>query len=248
MANLQKAARRIIGVRTFPAGPLLFCEAGELSPAAGAWVMIARDGESFPAQVTLPGNLLETYELETALPVVLRAASEAELAAAGIRRAVEAEIARKFEELSAAHRLPYLLKEVEARPDRLIVRFSAAQEPGSPGYVSLLEGLAGISKTRVELFLVSENFLPSRPPGGGELAGWVNGLLKEPDPAVMAKATAGEPLLDESEVYRPGQRPVEQPVPPSEAEKPVAFYNPATGKSWPDMVEVELEPFDRGDH
>jgi hypothetical protein len=250
VANLQNAPRRIIGVRTSPAGPLLFCEAGKLSPATGEWVMVEINGEVFPAQVALPDHLVETMELEGALPVVSRAANETELAATGIRQAVEAEIVRKFEELSAAHRLPYLLKEVEARSDRLIVRFSAMREPDSPQYVSLLEALAGISKTRIELFLVSEDFSPARPPSGEKFAGWVNGLLKEPDPAVMAKAIVGEPLLDESEVYRPGQRPAERPaqqVPPSEAEEaPAAVYDPATGKTR--LGGVDLEPFDRGDH
>lgn len=246
MANLEKAARRIIGVRISPAGPILFCEAAELSPAAGEWVLVEQEGKVFPAEVVLPDRLVETHSLEGALPVVLGAANEADLVAAGIRRAVEAAVARRFEEFSAAHRLPYLLKEVEARPDRLIVRFSAAPEPGGPEYVSLLKGLAGVSKTRLELFLVSEDIFPTRPPEGEKFAGWVNNMLKSPDPAVMAKATVGEPLLDESEVYRPGVRPA-QKVPQLEAEeKPMAVYDPATTTFR--VNGVELEPLDRGDN
>jgi hypothetical protein len=206
-------------------------------------VLVEQIGKIFPAQVALPAALVEWSQLDGPLPEALRQAGEAELVAAGIPWAVEAAANQQFAELSAANAWSYHLKEVAARPDRLIVKFSAALEPGAADYVTILKTLAVIATTRIELFLVSENALPARPPAGAKIAGWVNGLLKPPDPAVMAGATVGEPLLAESEIYRPGQRlnaRAGQQVPQSEAEKPAAVYDPALGKTW--LNGVELAP------
>lgn len=234
MAHLEKAARRIIGVRISPATPLLFCEAPTLSPGPGAWVLVESAGKVFPAEVALPARLIETHRLEGDLPQVLRAATGAELVEARVGWAVEAAARQRFEGLSAAQGWAYSLKEVEANRDRLTLKFSAAQEPDGPALVSLLKGLAGVSHTRVELFWVSEAVSPVGP----NLAEWVNSLLKPPDLAVIAGAKVGEPLLDESKVYRPGQRVA--PGPLSEAEQPVAVYDPATGRFWLNGVELTL--------
>jgi hypothetical protein len=249
MANLENSSRRIIGVRAVSAGPLRFCEARNFSPAVGEWVLVEGESGKFPAQVVLPNNLIEAHRLPDGLPEVVGLAGQAELVAAGVSWAVEAEVVRRFVELSAAPQWPYLLKEVEARPDRLIVRLVAALELKAPDYVPLLEELAKISKTRVELFLVNKDAVPLKPPQAQDekFAGWVNGLLKALDPVALAKATVGEPLLDESEVYRPsgatvgraagrtgGQRPGSEKV---EAENPVASYDPARQAFGP--LEVE---------
>lgn len=248
MTNLENSSRRIIGVRVVSAGPLLFCETGNLSPTVGEWVLVEAESGKFPAQVVLPHHLIETHLLAGDLPVVVGMAGTIGFAEMS-PWAVETEVARRFAELSVAHNWPYTLKEVEARPDRLIVRFAATPEPQAPDYVPLLEGLAEISKTRVELFLVSEETPPYRPPADESFTGWVNGRLKELDPAVLAKAAIGEPLLDESEVYRPGgatagrtQRPAGEKV---EAVKPVASYNPARQTFVPNEVEG-VSDSDRG--
>lgn len=227
MTNLENSSRRIVGVRIFPSGSLLFCAAGVFSQVVGEWVLVEQDSEVFPAQVVLLESLVETAGIAGRLPELVGLAGQNELAVAGVPWAVEAEVTRRFTELSAAHKWQYLLKEVEARPDRLIVRFAATPEPEAPDYVPLLKELAKIAKTRIELYLVSEDTVLLRPPVGTEFAGWVNGHLKELDPAVLAEATVGEPLLDESEVYRPGQRSKEQPgTEKPVAEKPVASYDP----------------------
>ena len=232
MANPENSSRRIVGVRTVSAGPVLFCEAGDLTLAAGDWVLVESESGTFPARVVLPDSLIEAVQLPDNLAKVVGMAGATHLVEGGISWAVEAEVSRKFAELSAAQGWPYLLKEVEARAGRLIVRIAADPEPDEQNFVPLLKELAGIAKTRVELFLVSEATAPARPSTDAEFGGWVNGLLKELDPAVLAKAAVGEPLLDESEIYRPGQRlktnekPAQQDL-YSETGRPVATYDPA---------------------
>ncbi len=224
MSNLETTGKRIIGVRTRPAGVILFCEAGALSPDLGDWVMVECEALTFPAQVVLPGSLVESTQLSESLPVLLRMAGKADLAAAGYAFALEAQAARRFKDLAAAHNLPFLLKEVGFNPDRLLIRFSAGQEPTAPDYVLLLEGLAETFQARVELFLVSEDAATLKPPVGENFGGWVNGLLVELDPAIMSGATVGAPLLDRAAVYRPGQRLISSSAPAL----PSAAYDPAT--------------------
>ena len=246
MTNLENLSRRIIGVRAVSAGPLLFCEAGNFSPAVGEWVTVEAESGKVPAQVVLPDSLVETSQLESNLPNIVGMAAETGLVESKIPSAVEAAASRKFRELSVAHNWPYTLKEVDARPDRLIVRFTATPEPEAPDYVPLLEGLAEISKTRVELFLVSEDATPYRPPADESFAGWVNGLLKELAPVVLENAAVGAPLLDESEVYRPGQRSKERRGDEKvEAVKPVASYDPVLQTFVPNEVEG-VSDSDRG--
>ncbi len=224
MSNLEKTGKRIIGVRTRTAGEILFCEARALSPDLGDWVMVERDSVTFPAKVVLPDSLVESTQLSGPLPVLLGMAGEADLAEAGFAFALEAQAGRRFNELAAAHNLPLQLKEAGFNPDRLLIRFSAGQEPTAPDYVLLLEGLSKTFQTRIELFLVSEAAAALKPPAGENFGGWVNGLLVELDPAIMAGATVGAPLLDRAAVYRPGQRLISSAAPAL----PSATYDPAT--------------------
>lgn len=232
MANLENAPGRIVGVRTASAGPLLFCEAGDLSPVVGDWLLIEKNGAVFPARVVLPDSLIETHLLADGLPKVLGLAGQAELVSAGVPWAVETEVARRFARLSAMQGWPYLLKEVEARADRLIVRFAATAELNEPDFVPLLKELAEIYPGRVELFRLSETAPPFRPLQDDEFAGWVNGLLRELDPARLENALVGETLLDESEIYRPGARPAQQNL-SSQAAYPVASYDPVRPEHGP---------------
>jgi hypothetical protein len=232
MSNPEKLnldqARRIIGVRVQTAGEILFCEAGLLSPLVGDWVMVGRDSAVFPAQVALPGSLLEAHQLNEPLPALLRMAGEGDLAAAGNPPVLQAQAAARFIHLVAVHNLPYRLKEVkyghDAGPGLLAIRFSASQEPTRPDYVLLLRGLAETFAARLELFLVAEDAAVLNPPAGEDYAGWVNRLSPPLAPAVMARAQVGQPLLDETAIYRPGQRSTPAPPPP----EPAAVYDPAT--------------------
>lgn len=222
MANLQGTNRRIIGVRANSAAPLIFCEAGEISPGIGDWVIIERESEIFPAQVALPDRLLEADQLGDDLPWLVRLASEADLAAAGKSSALTDQVARQFAAVSAAHNMPYQLKEARVWPDHLVVRFSAGQELTAGDYVLILKGLAEVYPARIELFRVSE---AAPAPTGDNLVNWVNGLLVELDPTILERAAVGQPLLDETAVYRPGQRPSAPPPAPPE---PAAVYDPST--------------------
>lgn len=231
MCDLQLPAKRIIGVRVQDAGDILFCEASPLTPVPGEWVIVQGEGVTFAGRVVLPDSLVEASRFSRSLPVVLRAAGEADLVAAGFAPVLEARAARQFNELIAAHNLPYQLKEVRFSPDTgaglLALRFSAPQEPTSPEYVLLLKGLAESFATRLELFLVSGEAKVLNPPSGEKFIGWVNNLLAELDPPVMAQAVVGERLLDEAAVYRPGQR-ATATARPAELATAAAWYDPAT--------------------
>jgi hypothetical protein len=238
MSNPEKVDhdRRIIGVRVQAAGEILFCEAGTLSPQMGDWVIVARGSAVFPAQVALPGSLLEAHRLSEPLPVLLRMAGEADLAAAGNSVVLQAQAAARFIHLVAAHNLPYRLKEVKYSPGLLAVRFSASQEPTGPDYVLLLRGLAEIFAVRLELFLVADDAAVLSPPASEDYAGWVNRLSPALDPLVMARAVVGEPLLDEAAIYRPGQRSIPAPSAP----EPAAVYDPATATFSAGGAELDL--------